>query len=238
MAITRKETVRGSNFFAASAMQGYRPEMEDAQICEPRLTDSAHSLFCVLDGHGGTSASEFASTELTRILTDCEEWETYLDLVAPYVSKKKSSEGEPSNKVLKEMEQLLELAMIRSFVELDRELFFSDNTVNQDGSSPGSTAVAILITPFQVVCTNLGDSRCVLASSGTSAPTSVTAFALSEDHKPDTEKQRIQQAGGIVQDGRVDGQLSVSRALGDFEFKEPYDEDYDPTDRNDVERLI
>jgi serine/threonine protein phosphatase PrpC len=68
----------------------------------------------------------------------------------------------------------------------------------------------------------------------------VAALALSEDHRPylGGEKERIQRAGGVVQDGRVDGLLSVSRALGDFEFKEQYEEDYDPTDINDVEQLV
>jgi serine/threonine protein phosphatase PrpC len=40
-----------------------------------------------------------------------------------------------------------------------------------------------------------------------------------QDHKPtdEAEKRRIQAAGGFVLNGRVDGGLAVSRALGDFE---------------------
>lgn len=45
---------------------------------------------------------------------------------------------------------------------------------------------------------------------------------LTTDHKPDDpkEKDRIQKAGGIVANGRVNGNLNLSRALGDLEFKE------------------
>lgn len=45
--------------------------------------------------------------------------------------------------------------------------------------------------------------------------------ALSEDHKPDNEleKKRIEQGGGIVADGRINGNLNLSRAIGDLEFK-------------------
>jgi len=44
---------------------------------------------------------------------------------------------------------------------------------------------------------------------------------LSYDHKPDDplELKRIQNAGGFVEDSRVNGSLALSRALGDFEYK-------------------
>lgn len=44
---------------------------------------------------------------------------------------------------------------------------------------------------------------------------------MSEDHKPDNEleKKRITDAGGYVVEGRVSGNLNLSRALGDLEYK-------------------
>ena len=44
---------------------------------------------------------------------------------------------------------------------------------------------------------------------------------MSEDHKPmnDGERKRIINAGGFVSEGRVNGSLALSRALGDFEYK-------------------
>ena len=48
-----------------------------------------------------------------------------------------------------------------------------------------------------------------------------SAFPMSIDHKPDDdiEKKRIMDAGGYVTEGRVNGNLNLSRALGDMEYK-------------------
>ena len=71
-----------------------------------------------------------------------------------------------------------------------------------------------MITPTHVYCANAGDSRAVASSKG-------QAIELSEDHKPDlpTERSRVIQAGHIVEDGRVDGIIAISRAIGDWEYK-------------------
>jgi len=44
---------------------------------------------------------------------------------------------------------------------------------------------------------------------------------MSIDHKPDLieENNRISKAGGFVIEGRVNGNLNLSRALGDLEYK-------------------
>ncbi len=44
---------------------------------------------------------------------------------------------------------------------------------------------------------------------------------MSEDHKPDLqeERERIKRAGGDIREGRIDGNLNLTRAFGDFEYK-------------------
>lgn len=81
-------------------------------------------------------------------------------------------------------------------------------------SFAGCTATVVLITPTEIYCANAGDSRTVLSKGG-------KVVELSKDHKPDdeTEMKRIQAAGGYVEDSRVNGILALSRALGDFEYK-------------------
>jgi protein phosphatase 1G len=47
---------------------------------------------------------------------------------------------------------------------------------------------------------------------------------MSEDHKTNlpAERERIEKAGGKIERGRVNGNLNLSRALGDFKFKDNY----------------
>jgi serine/threonine protein phosphatase PrpC len=83
----------------------------------------------------------------------------------------------------------------------------------------GCTAASALITPTDIYASNSGDSRVVLAIK--KGDDKYRAIEMSEDHKPDlkTEKQRIEYAGGFVEDNRVNGVLNLSRSIGDLEYK-------------------
>jgi len=69
--------------------------------------------------------------------------------------------------------------------------------------------------PWNVLVGNVGDSRAMLARDGK------VMVALSEDHKPNNpeERDRIINSGGMVRNNRVNGDLAVSRAFGDFKYK-------------------
>lgn len=91
----------------------------------------------------------------------------------------------------------------------------SDMIAGEDlAFNAGCTASTALITPTHIYCANAGDSRTVLSEKA-------RAVDLSVDHKPDlpTEKARVYQAGSVVEEGRVNGCIAISRALGDWEYK-------------------
>lgn len=64
---------------------------------------------------------------------------------------------------------------------------------------------------------NAGDCRAVLSRNG-------EAVDMSEDHRPiySPEKERVEELGGFVDGGYLNGVLSVSRALGDWDMKLPH----------------
>ena len=67
-----------------------------------------------------------------------------------------------------------------------------------------------------MVVANAGDCRAVLGKRG-------RAIELSKDHKPNctSERIRIGKLGGAVYDGYLNGQVSVARAIGDWNMKVP-----------------
>jgi len=79
----------------------------------------------------------------------------------------------------------------------------------------GSTALCLMIDGPELLVANCGDSRALLHQEG-------KTIALTRDPLPDDhdEKLRIMKLGGSVIGGRLQGKLGVSRAFGNYEFKE------------------
>lgn len=92
-----------------------------------------------------------------------------------------------------------------------------DNKVKDEdyAADTGSTSCVVFVTKDKIYCANAGDSRAVLSRKG-------NTVALSEDHKPNVaeEESRINKANHFVSDDRVDGNLALSRAFGDFQYKD------------------
>jgi len=188
--------VTSSGLDAGSAgIQGWRIEMEDSHIIADIPSLKSHTFLSIFDGHGGAGAAIFAAANLVDILQSRALWKQYLDNGAVDID-------------------LLGEALGQAFVEADVQLRSKQDEGRGDDTS-GCTAVCAVITPNHIICSNAGDSRCVL---GTNNQT----INLSEDHKPydEGERRRIENAGGSVQWKRVDGDLAVSRALGDFQYKQ------------------
>ena len=106
-------------------------------------------------------------------------------------------------------------ALKQGFLACDQAIL-NDFYMRDDDS--GCAATSAIITKDLIVCGNAGDSRTIMSTNG-------YAKALSFDHKPSNEgeKARICAAGGYVDMGRVNGNLALSRGIGDFDFKKNVD---------------
>lgn len=101
----------------------------------------------------------------------------------------------------------------QGFLELDDKMRNLPEMCSGEDKS-GTTAVCAFISPRSMYIANCGDSRAVLSRHG------CPVFST-QDHKPGlpSERDRIVKAGGSVMIQRVNGSLAVSRALGDYEYK-------------------
>ncbi|KAF2025116.1 protein phosphatase-like protein 2c [Setomelanomma holmii] len=187
-----------SLIFGTSSMQGWRISMEDAHAC---LLDLQAA------GDGGKA------TEPDKRLAFFGVYDGHGgDKVAIYT-------GEHLHQIVAKQEAFktgdLKKALQDGFLATDRAIL-SDPKYEEEVS--GCTASVAILLKDKIYCANSGDSRTVLGVKGRAKP-------LSFDHKPqnEAEKARIQAAGGFVDFGRVNGNLALSRAIGDFEFKKSAD---------------
>ncbi|KAL1304571.1 hypothetical protein AAFC00_003545 [Neodothiora populina] len=186
--------------YGISSMQGWRISMEDA-----------HS--CVLDLQPLQGDEELKPVDSDLRISYFGVYDGHGgDKVALYT-------GEHLHNIIAKQEAFksanFEQALKDGFLAIDRSIL-SDPKYEEEVS--GCTATVGIVTKDKIYVANAGDSRTVLGVKGRAKP-------LSFDHKPQNEgeKARICAAGGFVDFGRVNGNLALSRAIGDFEFKKSAD---------------
>lgn len=202
--VVEKESLSGADerlFWGLSAMQGWRITMEDAHAA-------------ILDLQGGEEPKEGADA------TKSEERVSFFAVYDGHGGERVAAySGSNVHKILARQsafqEKNFEQALKDGFLATDRAIL-QDQKYKDEMS--GCTATVALVTHDKIYCANAGDSRTVLGVKGRAKP-------LSFDHKPQNEgeKARIVAAGGFVDFGRVNGNLALSRAIGDFEFKKKAD---------------
>ena len=181
---------------------GWRVVMEDAHCVYSPVPDAPHwALFGLFDGHGGSFTGKYAANHLLNIFCKTDAWHAKTSQV-----------------------QVLAEGLTTTFGELDKQLsvvprMMWNGSAETTFDTSGATALACLVTPTHVLVANCGDSRAVLFQSEGGE---WHAAPLSHDQKPDNpaERARIEAAGARVENGRVNGNLAVARAIGDFQFKQ------------------
>eukprot|EP00357_Protocruzia_adherens_P033611 CAMPEP_0114996242 /NCGR_PEP_ID=MMETSP0216-20121206/14193_1 /TAXON_ID=223996 /ORGANISM="Protocruzia adherens, Strain Boccale" /LENGTH=322 /DNA_ID=CAMNT_0002360407 /DNA_START=31 /DNA_END=999 /DNA_ORIENTATION=- len=201
--------------YGASEMQGWRTGMEDAHITEVDF-DTDTAFFGVFDGHGGSEVAEFVERHLCSVIRELDSYknnelgkamsEGFLKIDELLQTPNGIEEIKTLKAQSKEKEEGNKLAFLLSTPDYDEQGNYRINA--------GCTANAAFIRGTDLVVANAGDTRSVLCRAG-------RAVEMSKDHKPDNpeESARIAKAGGEVLDGRVNGNLNLSRSLGDLEFK-------------------
>ncbi|KAL7721327.1 Protein phosphatase 2C [Entamoeba marina] len=191
----------------ATSMQGWRRTMEDAhtiKVDAQTIDGKKVQFFGVFDGHGGDQVALY-----------CEE--VYFDILVNTESFKKGDYKQSLIDVNIKIDEVLKTEEVNNKLKSlgsgnnIYEGMFGDTIAN----GMGCTCVVVLIVDNILYCGNAGDSRGVLLKNN-------NVIALSEDHKPtlQSEIDRITAAGGTIDNGRVNGNLNLTRTIGDLMYKQ------------------
>ncbi|XP_022734124.1 protein phosphatase 2C 57-like isoform X2 [Durio zibethinus] len=183
--------------WGSTSVQGTREEMEDDLIIRSDGLDG-FSFAAVFDGHGGVSSIKFLRDELYK--------ECVTALQGGILLK-----GGDFNAIKK--------ALTVAFENADKKLLNWLETIGEGDDESGSTATVMLIGNEVLLISHVGDSCVVLSRAG-------KVEVLTDSHRPYgsnkaslQEIRRIREAGGWIVNGRICGDIAVSRAFGDIRFK-------------------
>jgi protein phosphatase PTC1 len=183
-----------SHAVAEDANVRFRPSMEDAHVFIPGFGGGTFSFFGIFDGHGGSLAATTCARRFPEILS---------------AELQREDNGEKAE------ESPAERAFIGACRAMDEELRVEPMQYVGTTAVMGIAGVDDSGVPTLVVA-NVGDSRAVLCRAGG------RALRVTRDHKPSDpeEADRVKASGGFIgRQNRVNGVLTLTRALGDHAMK-------------------
>ncbi|KAG2861639.1 hypothetical protein PC113_g6991 [Phytophthora cactorum] len=213
----------GDDVHGVTSLLGVRSAMEDVCCCIPDLNahlkdDQPHhqrqSFYALFDGHSGVRAATFSNQRLVSYLTSHEA----------FMSDTR-------------------LAFEECFAQIDREFL---QKADEESLDDGTTAAVVLIRGNRLITANIGDCRAVVSIGGQALDIieeqtpgrpdereriekqggwvkEERELQLSKLHSMDLSDPEIQQRAERVVKWvtiyRVNGELAVSRAIGDIDYK-------------------
>ena len=216
--------------YGVCGMQGWRQHMEDTHITEiSKGIKSDIEVFGVFDGHGGKEVAQFVKAHFMNEFLNSDSFkngdikkaltDTFLKMDELMLSNEGKEElNVLANESQKESEQQNQQQQSNTQHEFLRKLLSRPRDPNTNiAMLTGCTACVCVIdeTNKKMYFANSGDSRVVLCKKG-------IAYPMSTDHKPELEieKNRIMKANGWISEGRIKGNLNLSRTIGDLEYKQ------------------
>ena len=209
-------------------MQGWRKRQEDAHIAAISQGDKKDiDIFGVFDGHGGKEISQFVSNHFTKELIDNKNLnkdmpkalkETFIKMDELMQTSEGIEEIKKHARKSKEEDDIQSKnEPPNSQMQLISVLIGQKNPESEEiNLRTGCTACVLSVDEKnkKLYFANAGDSRVVMCKNG-------IAEAKSIDHKPElqSEKDRIYKAEGWISEGRVMGNINLTRGFGDLEYK-------------------
>ena len=206
---------------------------QDSYLILQNLFENILNFFGIFDGHGknGHLISSLVSKFLSNYLSNKENY--HID--------NNNSDDSDSDSSISSKESIIDNQLLSSLFsnedfikKIISELDMKANECNFDLQFSGTTCLLLFILNNKLICSNIGDSICVLFNC--SNEERWTHEIISKIHKPDieTEKERILGNGGVIYPyydefgvyegpnrvyvkGKTYPGLSLTRSIGDLE---------------------
>ena len=212
-----------SSSSSATAAPTHSPALRSsASVSSPPLSSLApapaipavpQSFFGVYDGHGGKEAAEFVrdhlhvnvAKRLASIPQATAGMRSPGSLTRSFAAAASGVPAPPPPPM--DVGEAMKLGTADTESALLRE------SLNRS-STAGAVVAFTIFSGMQLYVAHAGDSRAVLCRDG-------RAMDLTQDHKPglESEQSRVRSLGGHIVDGCVNGEIAVSRALGDVNLQ-------------------
>jgi protein phosphatase 1D len=171
---------------SAYSMQGRRPHMEDffdisylmkpAKLQKPNEWPYEYFYLGVFDGHGGSHAASFAKENLLKHIT--KQWKFWSNNDSDVLAAIKKGFADTHDAMLEDMPNWTRTSRVLP-------------------STAGTTASVLFIRNGKFYTGHVGDSRIVISSEHPETR-NWRHEELTQDHKPENEIERIENAGGQV----------------------------------------
>lgn len=179
-------------------LKGARDEMEDDSVIVQSSDElDGFSYAAVFDGHAGFSSVKFLKEEL------------YKECVAALKGGKllNGNDFKEIKKALQDAFECVDAKLLKWLEDSGEEI------------ESGSTATAIFVREDVMFVSHVGDSCVALSRGGKSEVLTGSHRPYGNNKAALQEIRRILQAGGWINNGRICGDISVSRSFGDMRFK-------------------
>ena len=238
-----------SAYSLAKKIDGEQCQNEDSYLIKENIFSQNFNVYGIFDGHGKDShkISKNISENMGKFFTSQKIYKTFLDklIKKSYENELKNSDNkieknDEDDEIPLNMHTIKKLFDEDNFYFIKRSVKYCENKLKDKEFNlkfTGSTCVMLFLLNDRLICSNIGDSRCVLFKCSQNDKWSY--INLSTEHKPtnEEEKKRIKKSGGDVhpfidEDGNYEDDiqrvwvkdkqypgLALSRSIGDLAGK-------------------
>ena len=178
--------------------QGFRSYMEDDYAY---VKDGDTYIYAVFDGHSGSEAAKFCKENLlSELLHECQDGFTSEAITQAFISTERNFRTHCANSPKPEVSEL-NIRIPKSYDE------------------SGTCALVAIVQGTKVTIAHVGDCQALIVNKDKTFQHVSRMHRCTNAKEDEAEIERILAADLYVQGKRVNGELAVSRSIGDFKYK-------------------